>query len=69
MHCADVLTYCYGDGKTNYGDYDGLVEYHREWGRLRPRSFTPIYIRGPDEGKEELFSEVMFLSDCHGGLP
>jgi hypothetical protein len=66
IHCADVMTYCYGDQKTKYKDYDSLLEYHRDWYQLRPRSFTPIYIKHPDVDAGEIFPEMMFLSDCHG---
>ncbi len=65
VHCADVMTYCYGDQKTKYADYDALLEYHRAWYQLRPRSFTPIYIKPPDVDAGEIFAEMMFLSDCH----
>jgi len=66
VHCADVMTYCYGDQKSKYTDYDSLVEYHRAWHQLRPRSFTPIYIKPPNTNAGEIFPEMMFLSDCHG---
>jgi hypothetical protein len=65
VHCADILTYCYGDQKTNYTDYDSLIEYHRAWYQLRPRSFTPILVNPPDANTGEIFPEMMFLSDCH----
>jgi hypothetical protein len=65
VHCADVLMYCYGEHRLNNSDYDALVEYHRGWDALRPKSFEPIFER---EADDEVFPELWYMSDCHGKL-
>jgi hypothetical protein len=65
VHCADVLMYCYGEHRSNNSDYDALVEYHRGWDALRPKSFEPIFEREADEGRGEVWPELWYLSDCH----
>ena len=66
VHCVDVLMYCYGEHRSNNSDYDALMDYHRNWDALRPKSFEPIFDRPPDTSKGEVYPELWYLSDCHG---
>lgn len=66
VHTADVLMYCYGETCSNSSDYDSLVEFHRGWDALRPKSFDPMFEQSPDLSKGEVFPELWYLSDCHG---
>ena len=68
VHCADVLMYCYGEGKNHNEAYDELLERNQRWMELRPNSFSPIYYREPDTMKGEIFPDIWCLSDCHGIL-
>lgn len=66
VHTGDVLMYCYGEHPKTNSDYDALVEYHRGWAALRPKSFEPIYDAPPDFARGEVYPELWYLSDCHG---
>lgn len=66
IHCADVLTFCYGKYRGNNDEYDSLAEYHDGWARLRPRSFDPIFEKFADIEAGELYPHMWYLSDCHG---
>lgn len=66
VHTADVLMYCYGENCSNTSDYDALVEFHRGWEALRPKSFEPMFEQSPDSSKGEIYPELWYLSDCHG---
>ncbi|KAL3421589.1 hypothetical protein PVAG01_08035 [Phlyctema vagabunda] len=65
VHCAHVLTYCYGENRSNKEDYDILKEYSQAWDLVKPPSFTPLYERNVDVTLGEFHPEIWFLSDCH----
>lgn len=72
VHCADVLNFCFGDGTQGTMGRGGglewwneLDEYNKRWQESLPSSFTPIFYREPDAGKEA-FPEIWYQSACHG---
>ncbi|KAE8144964.1 hypothetical protein BDV25DRAFT_170903 [Aspergillus avenaceus] len=64
LHCADVLTYCFGNKKQPIEIYQQLWEFSQNWQLLVPSSFHPIYCREADQSKNQVFPEVWYLNDC-----
>lgn len=64
--CAEVLTYCYGDGSKTADTWDELAGRAQSWMNSKPVSFEPIH-RVPGRMSEtQVFPEIWLLNDCHG---
>lgn len=67
--CAEVLTYCYGDGPKTYSEWTTLTDRTRSWMELKSLSFEPLLHRNSRQRSEaQIFPEIWLLNDCHGAL-
>lgn len=67
--CAEVLTYCYGDGPKTLSEWNTLAGRTRSWMEIKPISFEPLLHRAPRQRSEtQVFPEIWLLNDCHGTL-
>ncbi|KAJ6037026.1 hypothetical protein N7540_001305 [Penicillium herquei] len=65
LHCAEILSFCYGDDGHSLSHYIKLLEFSEDWHRCKPPSFSPIYHQAPDYSKKEVFPQIWFMGDCH----
>lgn len=66
VHCADVLNFCYGPGRTSEGgqaDLERLMRLNKDWGNCRPNSFDPVYKQDTDSVP---FPEILYHRSCQG---
>lgn len=68
LHCAETLTFCYGEDGQTIEKYKELLDYNQAWQILTPPTFNPIYSKQPDRAKGEVFPAVWYLDDCIGNL-
>lgn len=66
LHCADVLTYCYGEEIPIVDRYDQLLGYSQGWLTSKPPTFSPIYYKSPSQSDEGMFPQIWYLGDCQG---
>jgi hypothetical protein len=64
--CAEVLTYCYGDGPKTAEIWDDLAGRIHSWKSLRSASFEPLHSIPGRCSDSQVFPEIWLLNDCHG---
>lgn len=64
LHSMDVVRYCFGTGGRSVAAYDKLAAYATRWMGAVPESFQPVFVRNPLAGDDEVFPEILLLSDA-----
>lgn len=66
LHCAEVLSFCYGFEGTSLQKYEELSAFGHEWLARKPQSFMPMFCSAPNASTDGLFPIIWYSDDCHG---
>lgn len=64
--CAEVLTYCYGDGSKTAEAWDDLARRVQTWMSSKSASFEPLHCEPGRVSETRVFPVIWLLNDCHG---
>jgi hypothetical protein len=67
--CAEVLSYCYGEGPKLAEAWDDLSARVKSWIDSKPSSYEPLFCVPTCVVKGQIFPQIWLLNDCHGMLP
>lgn len=67
--CAEVLSYCYGDGQKLAVEWDTLSTRLETWMDTKPASFEPTFCVPAAKQDNQVFPRIWLLNDCHGMCP
>lgn len=64
--CAEVLSFCYGDGPRTVEAWNELDGRARFWMASKPATFGPLHQKQPLSPDPQPLPEIWLLNDCHG---
>ncbi len=63
VHCAEVLSHCFGPESVSVTQWRELCWWNDEWSRRLPDSYAEVY---KDSDGIKAFPEIWYRQSCHG---